>query len=95
MFFKTASRFLLEPMYLIGYKVLFRNITLSAGLYMLQIIYIYIYTHTKRITMCPPGYHHNGFMATPELGTGIRLYIIYIYIHTTNYTVYTHIPLIL
>ena len=18
--------------------------------------------------MCPPGYHHNGFMATPELG---------------------------
>ena len=22
----------------------------------------------KSITMCPPGYHHNGFMATPELG---------------------------
>ena len=19
-------------------------------------------------TMCPPGYYHNGFMATPELG---------------------------
>ncbi len=31
-----------------------------------QTIYIYIYT--KRIAMCPPGYHHNGFMATPELG---------------------------
>ncbi len=24
--------------------------------------------YTKCITMCPPGYHHNGFMATPELG---------------------------
>ena len=22
----------------------------------------------KSITMCPPGNHHNGFMATPELG---------------------------
>ncbi len=29
---------------------------------------IYIYIYTKCITMCPPGYHHNGFMATPELG---------------------------
>ncbi len=27
--------------------------------------------------MCPPGYHHNGFMATPELGH--RMYDIYIY----------------
>ena len=28
--------------------------------------------------MCPPGYHHNGFMATPELGHriyGINRYI--------------------
>ncbi len=31
-------------------------------------IHIYIYIYTKRIAMCPPGYHHNGFMATPELG---------------------------
>jgi hypothetical protein len=31
-------------------------------------VYIYIYIYTKRITMCPPGYHHNGLMATPELG---------------------------
>ena len=28
--------------------------------------------------MCPPGYHHNGFMATPELGH--RMLNIYIYI---------------
>ena len=27
--------------------------------------------------MCPPGCHHNGFMATPELGH--RMYGIYIY----------------
>ncbi len=27
-----------------------------------------MYVYTKRIAMCPPGYHHNGFMATPELG---------------------------
>ena len=31
--------------------------------------------------MCPPGYHHNGFMATPELGHRMYGYIyIYIYI---------------
>ena len=29
---------------------------------------IYIYIYTTVYTMCPPGYHHNGFMATPELG---------------------------
>ena len=28
--------------------------------------------------MCPPGYHHNGFMATPELGHRMYGYI-YIY----------------
>ena len=38
--------------------------------------------------MCPPGYHHNGFVATHALGhmmygcTVVRLYIyIYIYIY--------------
>ena len=30
-------------------------------------------------TMCPPGYYHNGFMATPELGH--RMYGLYIYIN--------------
>ena len=35
--------------------------------------------------MCPQGYHHNGFMATPALGTQeVRLHIVwiaYIYIY--------------
>ena len=26
-------------------------------------------------TMCPPGCYHNGFMATPELGHRIYIYI--------------------
>ena len=30
------------------------------------IIYVYIYVIMK--TMCPPGYHHNGFVATHALG---------------------------
>ena len=27
-------------------------------------MYIYIYTcnHENNVTMCPPGYHHNGFV---------------------------------
>ena len=29
-------------------------------------------------TMCPPGYHHNGFVATHALGH--KMYGIYIYI---------------
>ena len=32
-------------------------------------IKIYININIQRITMCPHGYHHNGFMATPALGT--------------------------
>ena len=33
--------------------------------------------------MCPHGYHHNGFMETPALGTQeVRIYI-YIYIYNT------------
>ena len=29
--------------------------------------------------MCPHGYHHNGFMATPALGTQeVRLHIVWI-----------------
>ena len=33
---------------------------------MYMYIYIYIYVITKR--MCPPCYHHNGFVATHVLG---------------------------
>ena len=32
----------------------------------IYIVYIYIYVIMK--TMYPPGYHHNGFVATDALG---------------------------
>ena len=31
-------------------------------------IYINIYIYVIMKTMCPPGYHHNGFVATHALG---------------------------
>ena len=31
-------------------------------------IYIYIHIYVIMKTMCPPGYHHNGFVATHALG---------------------------
>ena len=31
-------------------------------------IYIYIYIYIIMKTICPPGYHHNGFVATHALG---------------------------
>ena len=34
----------------------------------IKYIYIYIYIHVIMKTMCPPGYHHNGFVATHALG---------------------------
>ena len=35
--------------------------------------------------MCPHGYHHNGFMATPALGTQeVRFYLIKIYIYISK-----------
>ena len=43
-----------------------------------------IYIYRIMYTMCPPGYHHNGFMATPELGHRMYGYI-YIYINTIRY----------
>ena len=41
---------------------------------------IYIYNDERNIyaimkTMCPPGYHHNGFVATHALGLYIYIYI--------------------
>ena len=34
--------------------------------------------YIQRITMCPHGYHHNGFMATPALGRqDVRLNIVW------------------
>ena len=39
-------------------------------IYVYIYVYIYIYIHVYVImkTMCPPGYHHNGFVATHALG---------------------------
>ena len=34
-------------------------------------------------TMCPPGYHHNGFVATHALGHMIYIYIYIYYISCT------------
>ena len=31
-------------------------------------IYIYMYMHVIMETMCPPAYHHHGFVATHALG---------------------------
>ena len=31
-------------------------------------IYLYIYVYVIMKTMCPPGYHHNGFVTTHALG---------------------------
>ena len=56
----------------------------------------------QRITMCPHGYHHNGFMETPALGTYIYMVIavrahcnplyiyIYIYIYILTHVLLTH-----
>ena len=41
------------------------------SIYYIYIIYIYIYIYIYVIikTICPPGYHHSGFVATHALGT--------------------------
>ena len=36
------------------------------------VIYIYMYSHVIMKTMCPPSYHHNGFVATHALGQLMR-----------------------
>ena len=41
-------------------------------------IYMYICVIMK--TMCPPSYHHNGFVATHALGLMITYIFIYIYL---------------
>ena len=33
--------------------------------------------------MCPPGYHHNGFMATPELGHRMYGLLYFLNLNTT------------
>ena len=41
--------------------------------------------------MCPHGYHHNGFMATPALGTQEVRLITYIHLFQIVYTIQTYI----
>ena len=42
-------------------------------------------------TMCPPGYHHNGFVATHALGHMMYdIYMMYIYIYIYIY-IYVYI----
>ena len=38
-------------------------------------IYMYIYIYEIMKTMCPPSYHHNGFVATHALGHMMYGYI--------------------
>ena len=52
------------------------------SIYIQYIIYIYMCVCVIMKTMCPPGYHHNGFVATHALGHMMYRYIyIYIYIY--------------
>ena len=54
-------------------------------------IYIYIYIYAIMKTMCPLGYHHNGFVATHALGHNVYIYIyIYIFIYIYIYVYIYH-----
>ena len=44
-------------------------------IYIYVYIYIYIYMYVIMKTMCPPGYHQNGFVATNALE---HMYVTYI-----------------
>ena len=72
----------------------------------IHVIHIYMYIYVPMKTMCPPGYHHNGFVATHALGYMwdfstlcvvdhlwplIYIYIIYIYIHIMYTYIYIYI----
>ena len=47
----------------------FFEVAIYIYLYIYIYIYIYIlYIHVIMKTMCRPGYHHNGFVATHALG---------------------------
>ena len=49
-------------------------------------MYIYIYIYVIMKTMCPSGYHHNGFVATHALGYMVCVCVcvcvcVYIYVY--------------
>ena len=53
----------------ITYNHLYVYICIYIYIYIYYIyIYIYIYIYVIMETMCPPGYHHNGFVETHALG---------------------------
>ena len=35
-------------------------------------------------TMCPPGYHHNGFVATHALGHMMYGYLLFVYLEKAH-----------
>ena len=43
-------------------------LNINMYMYLIYMIYIYTYIYVIIKTMCPPGYHHNGFVATHALG---------------------------
>ena len=43
-------------------------------MYICIYLYIYIYIHAIMKTMCPPSYHHNGFVATHAVGRMMNSY---------------------
>ena len=52
-------------------------------------IYVCIYAITK--TMCPPGYHHNGFVAPHALEHSVcNGSLIYIYIYMSHIYIYIY-----
>ena len=56
-------------MYVCIYIYIYNNyIYIYIYIYTHTHIYIYIYIYEIMKTMCPPGYHHNGFVATHALG---------------------------
>ena len=56
------------PFYIYIYIYIYIFILYILYVYNLYIIYICIYIYPIMKTMCPPGYHHSGFVATHTLG---------------------------
>ena len=69
--------------YIYIYLSIYLFICLSIHLYLSICVYVIMKT------MCPPDYHHNGFMATHTLGHMVYGYV-YLYVYTYIYT-YTYI----
>ena len=61
----------------------------------MHVCYMYIYIYVFMKAMCPPGYHHNGHMATHALehmmyGSGYIYIYVCIYIHVCYMYIYIH-----